>query len=202
MLFLLGILIGLVIAAPMGPVGVLCTRKTLEYGVAGTLAVGIGTALADAIYASLTAFGIASISEFILKHTVYIKLIGGTLLFSFAIKEYYSTSPIKNTIKITTKGYLALTGTSFLITLLNPMGIVSFIALFAMLGDQLLHYHHAIWVVIGVFVGSLSWFLILGRIIHHTQHLIPERIIVSIRKISALFFALFGAWAFVSLIFT
>jgi len=199
-LFLIGILIGLVIAAPMGPVGVLCARKTLEYGIAGTLAVGIGTALADAIYAGLTVFGLATISEFVLKHAVYIKLIGGTLLFILAIKEYYSKTPIKDTIKITPKGCLAISATTFLITLLNPIGIISFIAIFAMLGDQLLHNQHAIYVVIGVFVGSLSWFIILGRIIHYTRHLVPDYIILSIRKISALFFAIFGAWAFLSLL--
>ncbi len=69
-----------------------------------------------------------------------------------------------------------------------------------MLGDQLLHNQHAIYVVIGVFVGSLSWFIILGRIIHYTRHLVPDYIILSIRKISALFFAIFGAWAFLSLL--
>ena len=113
----------------MGPVGVLCIRKTLEFGLKGTLAVGIGTALADALYAGIAAFRLWQIvSEFILKHVVYLKLLGGILLFGLAIKEFFSTTTMVESVELTTKNYLSLMLSTFFVTCSNPIGIVSFIA--------------------------------------------------------------------------
>jgi putative LysE/RhtB family amino acid efflux pump len=199
MIILTGIFIGLAVAAPIGPVGLLCVRKTLEFGLKGTLAVGLGTAIADALYAGIAAFGLAALSEFLISQSVYFKVLGGTLLFILAIKEYYSKNIIIDNVKITKKGLLSLMITTFLLTLCNPIGIASFIAIFAMLGENLLSMGNAALMIFGVFIGSPTWFLILGKITHHTKHLLPESFIASIRKISAIILAAFGVFAFLSL---
>lgn len=196
----IGFLVGLAIAAPTGPVGVLCIRKTLTYGLTGTLAVGLGTALVDAIYAAIAAFGLASVSTFLLAQVVYFKVFGGILLFGLAFKEYYAKDIILKEQEVTTKGFFNLILTSFLLTFANPMGLISFIGIFAMLGHQLVSIDHAALMVLGVFLGSMGWFLILGRITQHAQHLLPENVIYSIRKVSAIILAAFGAWAFLSLL--
>ncbi len=201
MIYLIGILIGIAIAAPMGPVGILCIRKTLEFGLVGTLAVGLGTALVDALYAGIAAYGLSTVSEFVLKHFVYFKVLGGVLLFGLALKEYFSKSIIMEHVAVTKEGVIGLFSSAFFITLLNPIGIASFLGLFAMLGNTLLSMNNAAFIVMGVFTGSLSWFLILGKIISRTQHLLPEKLIHSLRKISAFIFAAFGTWAIISLAF-
>ncbi len=198
-IFLTGCIIGLAVAAPIGPVGLLCVRKTLEHGLMGTLAVGLGTAVADALYAGIAAFGLAAVSEFLLKQVVYFKVVGGLLLFGLAIKEYRSKRIVVESIKVTKKSFLSLIVMTFLLTLCNPIGIVSFIGIFAMLGERLLSMDNATLMIIGVFVGSVSWSLILGKIVEHTKHLLPERFILSIRKISAVILGAFGAWAFLSI---
>ncbi|HLF67016.1 MAG TPA: LysE family transporter, partial [Gammaproteobacteria bacterium] len=106
--FLIGCIIGLAVAAPIGPVGLLCVRKTLEFGLIGTLAVGLGTALADALYAGIAAFGLATLSEIIIKQVVYFKVLGGILLFILAIKEYCSKRVVVESIKVTKTGFLTL----------------------------------------------------------------------------------------------
>jgi putative LysE/RhtB family amino acid efflux pump len=198
--FLTGILIGIAVAAPIGPIGLLCVRKTLEFGFVGTVAVGLGTAMADALYAGIVAFGLAAFSGFLLGQVVYFKIFGGILLFALAAKEYCSKSPVVESVQITKKSWLAVVASTFLLTLCNPIGIVSFVGIFALLGDNLLSMDDAALMVLGVFTGSMVWFLTLGRIIHHTKHLLPEKFIASIRKISALILAGFGTWAFLSVV--
>lgn len=190
---------GLAVAAPIGPVGLLCMRKTLEFGLMGTVAVAVGTALADAIYASIAAFGLVAVSELLLEQATYFKIVGGLLLFGLALKEYYSKNPIIENAKVSKKSFFSLIIATFFLTLCNPIGIVSFIALFAMLGENLLSMNNASLMVLGVFIGSVAWFLILGRVISRAQHLLPENFVRSIRKISAIILAAFGAFAFLSL---
>lgn len=196
-IFLTGILVGFVVAAPMGPVGVLCIRKTLEFGFMGTLAVALGTACADAFYAGIAALGLSVVSE-LLEQDIYFKLIGGCLLFALAFKEYFSKTKVIENVHVTKAGWLGLLATTFFLTLLNPIGVVSFLAIFAMFGEQLDALNHAGLMVAGVFIGSNIWFLLLGKIVRHTKHLLPEKIISSMRKLSAFLFAAFGAWAFIS----
>jgi putative LysE/RhtB family amino acid efflux pump len=191
--FLTGILVGLAVAAPIGPVALLCMRKTLEFGIA------LGSALADVTYASIAAFGLATFSEFLIAKAVYFKLFGGILLISLALKEYFSKNKMVKQVNVTATGSLSLTLTAFFLVLSNPMGIVSFIAIFAMLGDQLLTTHDAIWMVLGVFIGSFSWFFFLGKMIRRAEHLLPENFMVASRKISAVILAIFGLFALLSL---
>ncbi|MFA6036537.1 MAG: LysE family transporter [Legionellales bacterium] len=199
-ILLTGILIGFIVAAPMGPVGVLCIRKTLEFGLMGTLAVAVGTALSDAFYAGVAALGLAAASELLLEQDFYLKIIGGTLLFALAFKEYFSKNKLQEHIAVTKAGWFGLMITTFFLTLVNPMGVVSFIAIFAMFGEQLESTQSVTLMVSGVFIGSVAWFLLLGKLVAHTQHLLPEKLISSMRKISAFLFASFGAWAFLSLL--
>jgi putative LysE/RhtB family amino acid efflux pump len=200
-IFLVGIIIGFVVAAPVGPVGLLCVRKTLEYGLTGALAVGLGTALADALYASIAAFGLAAISEYLLAHIVYCKILGAILLLALAIKEYTSKAQVVESVQISQKSLLQLIITTFVLTCFNPIAIMSFIGIFAMLSDRLLNISNPIVMIVGVFIGSILWYLFLGKIIHHTQHLLPDRFIFSIRKISAIIFALFASFSILSLLF-
>jgi putative LysE/RhtB family amino acid efflux pump len=197
-IFFIGMLIGLVVAAPIGPVGLLCVRKTLEFGFKGTLAVGLGTSLADAIYAGIALYGLTAVSEFMLTHIVYFKVLGGILLLGLAVKEFYSKNRAVESVKITSKGIIGIIAITFILTCFNPIGIASFIGIFAMLGETLLSMNNAWLLIVGVFAGSMGWYLMVGKIVHRSQHLLPDRFILSVRKVSAVILAAFALWAFLS----
>jgi threonine/homoserine/homoserine lactone efflux protein len=92
MSFLLkGLILGFSIAAPIGPIGVLCIRRTLAEGRASGFVSGVGAATADASYGSIAAFGLASIAAFLLSYQRPIRIAGGLFLFYLAAKTYFSS---------------------------------------------------------------------------------------------------------------
>ncbi len=134
-LILKGIIIGIVVSAPMGPVGILCIRRTIKKGQAYGLATGIGAAASDLFYAFITGFGLSRI-PFLqdIDNAFWIKIIGSVMLLGFGIYMYRSGPKIKEHPEGKTKGSLLRNGiTAFFITLFNPAIIFLFIALFNML---------------------------------------------------------------------
>jgi len=124
--------LGLAIAAPVGPIGLLCIRYSLTAGLKYGLAVGLGAALADSFYGVLVGGGLTLISGFLLDKVFYIKLIGGCLLLSLAIKEMKSESIINlENPSVAAKPIFTLIFTTLLLTLTNPMTIMSFIGVFS-----------------------------------------------------------------------
>ncbi|MBP9764017.1 MAG: LysE family transporter [Gammaproteobacteria bacterium] len=88
-------MIGIAIAAPVGPIGMLCIRKTLELGLVGALAVGLGAAIADSVYGVIAVTGLTALSHFFLEKTVAIKIVGGLFLGYLAYKEIKSETTSK-----------------------------------------------------------------------------------------------------------
>ncbi len=199
MIFILGIIAGLAVSAPIGPVGFLCVRKTMEFGLLGALAIGVGSALADVVYSVIAVFAMEAVSQFILAYITYFKIVGGLILFGLAINEYYSRNVVLKNVPVTRQGFFGITMAAFVLTLVNPMSVITFVGIFAMLSDQLLEIFHIVLFILGIMIGSIAWFLILGKITFRMKSALPERFIGSIRKVSAGVFALFGVWAFLSL---
>ncbi|MDP1723892.1 MAG: LysE family transporter [Alphaproteobacteria bacterium] len=191
-------LIGVAIAAPVGPVGMLCIRKTLELGFIGTIAVGLGAALADSIYAFIAATGITSVSDFLLDNELYIKILGGIFLLFLAFKELKNSSKLPTEIHDKGKKAVKLIYSVFFLTLTSPMTILSFIAIFASIGGSDINHNLSLWMVLGVSLGSLSWMLMLGFIITKTKHFLSETWIYRIRYVSAIILGGFGVWAIYS----
>lgn len=163
-LFLRGLLIGFSIAAPVGPIGVLCIRRTLANGRVYGLASGLGAATADACYGSIAALGLTLISAFLIDQANWLRLIGGTYLCYLGIKTFRS-KPAMQVAEAATRGHGLLgayTSTLFL-TLTNPLTILSFAAIFAGLGAGAAsgNVWGALLMVTGVFLGSCAWWMIL-----------------------------------------
>jgi threonine/homoserine/homoserine lactone efflux protein len=161
-LFLRGLIIGFSIAAPVGPIGVLCIRRTLANGRIYGLASGLGAATADACYGSIAALGLTLISAFLIDQSNWLRLIGGTYLCYLGIKIFRS-KPAAQAAEAQGHGLLeAYTSTLFL-TLTNPMTILSFAAIFAGLGAGAAsgNVWGALLIVGGVFLGSCAWWMIL-----------------------------------------
>jgi threonine/homoserine/homoserine lactone efflux protein len=162
-----GLIIGFSIAAPVGPIGVLCIRRTLAEGRLAGLLSGLGAASADAIYGAVAGFGLTFVSNFLVGQQTWLRLLGGLFLCYLGVKTFLS-KPAEQA--ATTKGnsLAGMYASTFLLTLTNPMTIISFAAIFAGLGlaNSSQDYTSAALTVSGVFLGSASWWLILSGLVN------------------------------------
>ena len=146
----------------MGPIGVLCIRRTLAEGRTTGLISGLGAATADAIYGCIAGFGLAFISDFLVSQQVWLQMIGGLFLCYLGLKTLLA-KPSEKAALVKGKGLFSAYASTFFLTLTNPMTILSFIAIFAGLGlaGTQNNYGTAGVLVLGVFIGSgLWWFLL------------------------------------------
>ncbi len=158
LVFLKAWLIGFAIAAPVGPIGVLCIRKTLELGLMGTFAVGIGAALADSLYGLVAATGLTALSSFLLNHAGHIKLLGGLLLLGIAYKEEHHPVPSIDELQaLRHKDFCKILSEVVLLTLMNPLTIISYIGVFASIGNVgCCSIISILSIVCGIFCGALT----------------------------------------------
>ena len=160
--FLKGIFIGFAMAVPVGPIGIMCIRKTLTEGRLRGLIIGLGAATADLLYGCVAAFGITVISNTLDSEKIWIRLIGGSLLLFLGARTFRAL-PADPKIPINSSGILRSYLTTVFLTLTNPLTIFAFIAVFAALGlGKGLNYFSASALVAGVFIGSSLWFLSLS----------------------------------------
>jgi threonine/homoserine/homoserine lactone efflux protein len=158
-----GLVIGFVIAAPVGPIGVLCARRTLLHGRRAGFYSGMGAATADAIYGSVAAFGLTFISDLLLEYHLWLRWTGGAILLLLGVKAVLSRPVKKSDLPRSARHYAGLYSSTFFLTLTNPMTIFSFAAVFA--GFGLAGTRGSILVtatlIIAVFIGSALWWLFL-----------------------------------------
>ncbi len=160
--FLKGIAIGFAMAVPVGPIGIMCIRKTLTEGRLRGLIIGLGAATADLFYGTVAAFGLTIISDILVDQRFWIRLIGGALLLFLGIR-IFRAQPKDPKINFNNNGILRSYITTVFLTLTNPLTIFAFVAVFAALGlgDGLSYFSSSI-LVAGVFIGSGLWFLLLS----------------------------------------
>lgn len=159
-----GLIIGFSIAAPVGPIGILCIRRTLEYGRFVGFVSGLGAATADALYGLMAGLGLTIISNFLLGQQWYLQIIGSIFLCYLGVKIFIST-PSQDSAKAKgNKPFKAYIST-FLLTITNPVTILSFIAIFSGLGmNSNDTTSFGFLLVLGVFLGSALWWLLLSSI--------------------------------------
>lgn len=192
-LFAKALVLGFAIAAPVGPIGLLCIRRTLHHGrLAGFLS-GLGAASADTLFALIGAFGVGFIAELLLEYRVWLRIAGGAFLLYLGIMTLISP-PAEHPAPLKAQGYFRCFWTTFLLTLSNPMTILSFAAIFAGLGALYGDLQFpSIWTVAaGVFAGSCFWWLILCEAVVFFRKLISHSIFVWTNRIAGALIALFG----------
>jgi putative LysE/RhtB family amino acid efflux pump len=193
-----GGLLGLAIAAPVGPIGVLCINRTLERGLAAGVAGGLGTALADGLYALLAAGGFAAFAGTRAAIDLPLRLLGGAFMLWLAVKAMRSR-PASAAARVETRNLLGTTAATFLLTLANPATILSFAAVFAGLGLAAGPGLAAVLpLVAGVFAGSMLWWFILSGGVTLARHRLPEAFATWISRLSGLVLGGFGLWALAS----
>ena len=201
--FIRGLLIGLSIAATVGPMSVLCIQRTLNKGQLYGLVSGLGIATADAVYGSIAAFGLTLITNFLVMEQIWIRLIGGIFLIYLGIKTMLSKPPESAaTLTMQTNGYPGAYASTFLLTLTNPLTILSFAAIFAGIGvgSTSKSFLSATIVVLGVFSGSALWWIILTSIISLLRKKMDSQWLLWINRISGAIITLFGIGALLSLL--
>jgi len=158
-----GLILGFSIAAPVGPIGVLCIRRTLTEGRIAGFVSGLGAATADAFYGAIAGFGLTFISTFLIDQQLWLRLTGGFFLLYLGIKTFRS-SPPDNAALQDRSGIFGAYASTLVLTLTNPMTILSFAAIYAGLGLTATgrNYVSAALLVLGVFAGSAAWWLILS----------------------------------------
>jgi threonine/homoserine/homoserine lactone efflux protein len=161
-LVLKGLMIGFSIAAPVGPIGVLCIRRTLAEGRVHGFVSGLGAATADAFYGTLAALGLTLISAFLIDQANWLRLIGGAYLCYLGVKTFRSR-PSESAAEAKGRGLLGAYGSTLFLTLTNPLTIFAFAAIFAGVGAEAASGNTlgGLNVVLGVFLGSTAWWLIL-----------------------------------------
>jgi len=194
-----GLILGFSIAAPVGPIGILCIRKTLQFGRFSGFVSGIGAAFADALYAIVAAFGLTFISHFLLSAQHWLKLLGGVFLIYLGWKTFFS-KPAGESSSVSHVSLFNDFVTTFFLTVANPMTILAFLAVFAGLGVSSIQgdYAQATLLVLGVFLGSAFWWLILSEGVTLFRKRIGEKVMSWINKIAGLIIGTFGLIACVS----
>ncbi|AMM93055.1 LysE family transporter [Peribacillus simplex] len=198
-----GLIIGFSIAAPVGPIGILCIRRTLENGRFVGFMSGLGAATADGLYGLIACLSLTVITNYLINQQLWFQLIGGIFLGYLGVKTYKSKpsnilTKSKNEQNI--KAYIS----TFFLTITNPVTILSFIALFSGLGiaNSDIDLMAKLILVLGVFLGSILWWLFLSIVVSLLKNRINAYSLIIINKTSGLILLLFSLWSFYGVLIT
>ncbi|HEX9533551.1 MAG TPA: LysE family transporter [bacterium] len=201
--FLKGMIVGLSIAAPVGPIGILCIRRTLASGRAAGFVCGLGAATADAMYAAAAGFGLTVVASVLVGGQHWLRLVGGLFLLYLGIRTW-RTAGQGGGVSIaadTNPGLLGAYASTLALTLTNPMTILSFAAIFAGLGLAAgAQYASAAVLVAGVFCGSALWWFTLSTIVGALRHHLSTSGVRWVSRASGAIIAAFGVQALVTVL--
>ncbi len=204
-----GMLLGLMIAAPVGPIGLLCIRRTVSRGLISGLFTGLGAALADGIFAAIAVLGIAAIMDFISHYSPALKLLGGSFLILGAWHTWHDPPAPPPELHGIAEKVVGLAPdkeywriirafvSGLAITLTNPISLFGTLAVVATFGGQPVLLE-AISLVLGIFAGSaLWWFLLCGGVSLLRTYFTEARIVI-INRFTAVILTILALWAIIS----
>lgn len=197
-----GLIMGFSIAAPVGPIGVLCIRRTLAEGRTSGFVSGLGAATADGIYGCIAGFGLTFVSRVLVDQQGWLHVVGGAFLCYLGIKTLLA-SPAERPASVGGTGLVGAYASTFLLTLANPMTILLFVAVFAGLGigDAGGDYTSALVLVLGVFTGSAAWWFLLSGGVGLFRARFTPQALQWINRLSGLVvigFGIFALWSVVA----
>ena len=195
-LLLKSLVLGLSIAAPVGPIGILCIRRSLVEGRIAGLICGLGAASADAVYGAIGAFALNSISAWLVRGRLWMTLAGSGYLVYLGVKIFRAPPPETTATGSATGAYFS----TFVLTLANPLTILSFAAAFAGIGAGAVGYAGVVTMLVGVFVGSAIWWLMLTSVAGALRGRMSPPFFVAINRTSGALLTGFGLYTVTSLI--
>jgi len=199
-LFVKGMLCGFAIAAPVGPVGILCAQRSLRFGRLAGIFSGLGATTADTVFGALAAFGLHFIADLFLANQFWLRLVGGILLLTIGA-WVLRHAPREQNQQASANGLAGCYASAFVLTITNPITILSFGAVFvaadAVVADGDLA---AAWtLIIGVFLGSAAWFLSLASAAGKFRERFDARGLKLVNKVSAWIVMVLGVIVLLSL---
>jgi len=194
--FLQGWVLGLSIAAPVGPIGVLCIRRTLTHGRRAGLASGLGAATADAAYGAIAGFGLTMVAALLVREAAFLRVVGGAFLAFLGLRTM-SSAPAR---VAAVAGGPSIAGaylSTFFLTLTNPMTILSFGVAFAgILARDAARIapspNHGAALVLGVFGGSVAWWLALTAAVDRLRERLGAIHLTWINRVAGMVLVAFG----------
>lgn len=194
-----GLAIGLAIAAPVGPIGVLCIRRTLADGRLVGLLTGMGAAAADGVYGAIAGFGLTAVTDLLIGRGPWLGIVGGLFLCYLGVR-IFTAVPAESAAPAKPGALFAIFSSTFALTLANPATILSFVAIFAGLGlgNTGGDYFAASVMVIGVFLGSALWWIGLSGAVSIFRARVGSRAMRAINRLSGLLIGGFGVGALAS----
>ncbi|MBF8263900.1 MAG: putative threonine efflux protein [Parachlamydiales bacterium] len=198
--FLKGFVLGFAIAAPVGPIGILCIRKTLQFGKLSGISSGLGAAAADTLFGSLAAFGMTFLSDQIMTYGSWLKLVGSFFLLFLSYRSFCA-HPREPNDRLHKMSYLKDFIGTFFLTLTNPLTILCYLAVFAAIGltDIIGVPLSGVFLVSGVFIGASFWWLILIEGVGLFRHKLDNHTMTWINRIAGIVIGAFGIWSLTTL---
>ena len=187
-----GLVAGFIIAAPVGPVNVLCIQRTLEKGWKTGIVAGLGAALGDSLYGGIAGFSISVIIQFLIDEEFWFRLIGGILLVGIGV-AYYFKPPLSIEASKNEASANSDFVSAFFLTIANPTTVLSFLTVLATLG---LGRHRPLWqtslLVAGIFCGSMTWWIILANIANLLRSKFTDRTMGWMNRLAGIAIGGFG----------
>ena len=197
-LYVKGLIVGLAIAVPVGPIALLCIQRSISAGWPAGLATGLGAALADSYYGAIAALGLSLVQNFLVDHRRGIALAGGTFLCLLGTKSLFTRlSATAAKPKRSAMGLLGDFASTFVLTLANPMTILAFIAIFAVMDTAAAgrSFSGAMELVLSVLAGSAIWWLCLSIGIGVFRHRLDDTARRWISRVSGAMIIGFGVYS-------
>lgn len=199
-----GLLLGLAIAAPVGPIGVLCIRRSLAEGWLVGFLTGMGAATADGFYGGVAAFGLTAISGALVAQQGAVRVVGGLLLAYLGVRTLLAKPAVEAAVAHRGRGLLGAYATTIGLTLTNPATILSFAAVFAGLGLAGTpgtaggNFTAPALLTSGVFLGSAWWWLLLSGGVSFLRSRLTTGVLRWVNYVSGALLLGFGLLALVS----
>jgi threonine/homoserine/homoserine lactone efflux protein len=181
------------IAMPVGPVNVLCIHRTIEAGWKSGVISGLGAAAADMLYGGIAGFSITLVIQFLVREQFWIRFFGGILLVGIGIWYFFKKPvPFHSHMQDRGSAYSDMRST-FLLTLTNPTTVLSFLALLAALGmGNRREWWLTVFLVVGIFCGSMAWWIVLSAIVNHFRDRFNDRTLLLMNRFAGLAIGGFG----------
>ena len=209
-----GLLVGLSIAAPVGPIGVLCIRRSIADGPRIGFVCGLGAAVADTVYALIGGFALSTVSPWLMRGRLPLTAAGGAFLLYLGLRTFVTKPAVDGRVTSAAAPTAAANHvrasaaflSTFFLTLANPMTILSFAAVFAGAGVVVsreavgTHYGDTSALVAGVFAGSAAWWLFLSTMAGRFRGHIGPRTMTLINRACGVFLAAFGLYSLAALL--
>lgn len=183
-----GFILGFIVAIPIGPISILCIKKSLSNGVLAGFFTGLGAATADGFYGAVAAFGLTLVSEFLINQKTPLQIVGISFLLYLGLKTFFEKpSTTTNPDNLKKKNLFWDYFSTFCLTIVNPMTIATFIAVFAGIGFVVSgNYTTASLLTLGVFLGSTAWWIILSNFMGLLRKKANKKLLTIVNKISGI----------------